>query len=238
MASSPPQVGKSDTQFWTYVDSAHLLWLEAIKFFGFDCPSIHDDFMLVDELQYNECKKFSEFLVEHLNDLTLVRKCSCLLDAWILANNIECRVLNLFGNTYLLINVSQLEEFINLALTMREDSELVVSFHSSVLEKLRAVKCPDIQCLTDSHLETLSVPVNPDMNQSDTEFTENIPTVNSGFPQVEMDDGTIINEIIIDGSVSEEEIKANFILSFKEWESVRWKANMLNYPKIGPTHMA
>eukprot|EP00800_Vazella_pourtalesii_P000338 TRINITY_DN1031_c0_g1_i2.p2 TRINITY_DN1031_c0_g1~~TRINITY_DN1031_c0_g1_i2.p2 ORF type:complete len:100 (+),score=7.91 TRINITY_DN1031_c0_g1_i2:412-711(+) len=99
---------------------------------------------------------------------------------------------------------------------MREDSELVVSFHSSVLEKIRAVKCPDIQCLTDSHLETLSVPVYPDMNQSDTEFTENIPTVNSGFPQVEMDDGTIINEIIIDGSVSEEETKGNFILSFKE----------------------
>ena len=88
MASSPPQVGKSDAQFWTYVDSGHLLWLEAIKIFGFDCPSIHDDFMLVDELQYTECKKFSEFLVEHLNDLTLVRKRSCLLDAWILANNI------------------------------------------------------------------------------------------------------------------------------------------------------
>ena len=32
------------------------------------------------------------------------------------------------------------------------------------------------------------------MNQSDTEFSENIPSVNSGFPQVEMDDGTIINE--------------------------------------------
>ena len=95
--------------------------------------------MLVDELKYNECKKFSEFLVEHINALTLVWKCSCLLDTWILANNIECRVLNLFVNTYLFINVSQLEEFINLALTMRKDSELVVSFHSSVLEKLRAV---------------------------------------------------------------------------------------------------
>ena len=58
------------------------------------------------------------------------------------------------------------------------------------------------------------------MNQSDTEFTENIPTVKSCFPQVEMDDGTFINEIIIDGSVSKEETKGNFILSFKEWESV------------------
>ena len=67
---------------------------------------------------------------------------------------------------------------------MREDSELVVSFHSSVLEKLRAVKCPDIQCLNDSNQEKPSVPVSPDMNQSDTEFSENIPTINSGLPQV------------------------------------------------------
>ena len=35
-----------------------------------------------------------------------------------------------------------------------------------------------------------------------------------------MDDSTIINEIIIDGSVSEEETKGNYILSFKGWESV------------------
>ena len=61
--------------------------------------------MLIDELQYDVCKKFSQFLVEHFKDLTLVKKCSYQLYAWILLNNIECQVLNLFGNTYLVINV-------------------------------------------------------------------------------------------------------------------------------------
>ena len=127
MASSPPQT-VSDTKFWTYVDSAHIMWLETIKIFGSSCPSIKNKFMLVDELQYDVCKKFSQFLFEHFKDSTLVKKCSYLLDAWILLNNIECQVLNLFGNTYLVINVSHLEEFLNLALTMRENSELMF-FH-------------------------------------------------------------------------------------------------------------
>lgn len=66
-------------------------------------------------------------------------------------NITECRVLNLFGKTYLLINVSQIVDFTNLELTMRDDSELVLSFHPSVLEKLCAVKWPDIQCLPVTH---------------------------------------------------------------------------------------
>ena len=71
MASSPPQT-VSDTKFWTYVASAHIMWLETINIFGSSCPSIRNEFMLIDELQYNVCKKFSQFLVEHFKDLTLV----------------------------------------------------------------------------------------------------------------------------------------------------------------------
>ena len=67
--------------------------------------------MLLDELQYHESKRFSQFLVEQLKNCTLVKKSSCLLDAGILVNNTECRVLDMFGNTYLFISVSQLEEF-------------------------------------------------------------------------------------------------------------------------------
>ena len=79
MASSPPQT-VSDAKFWIYVDSAHIMWLETIKIFGSNCPSIKNELVLIDELQYDVCKKF-QFLVEHFKDLTLVKKCSYLLDA-------------------------------------------------------------------------------------------------------------------------------------------------------------
>ena len=133
-------------------------------------------------------------------------------------NNIECQVLNLFGNTYRVINVSHLEEFLNLALTMRDDSELMFSFRSA-LEKLRTVSCPDIQCQPDSHQEISPILVSPDVTQLGTEFGVNIPSANSIFPPAEIDNG-IINEIVIVESICEEETKGNFTLSYGEWESV------------------
>ena len=214
MAISPLKT-VSDTKFWTYLASAHIMWLETIKFFGSSCQSIKNEFMLIDELHNDVCKKFSQFLVEHFKDLTLVKKCSYLLDAWKLLNNIECQVLNLFGNTYLVINVSHLEEFLNLALTMREDSELMFSFHSSALEKLRTVSFPDIQCQPDSHQEIIPILVSPYVTQSGTEFGVNIPSANSSFPPAEIDNN-IINEIVIGESICEEETKGNFTLSYKE----------------------
>lgn len=39
-------------------------------------------------------------------------------------------------------------------------------------------------------------------------------------PIVEMDDGTILNEIIIDEPVSEQATKGNLPYSFEEWKSV------------------
>ena len=61
MASFLPQTAVSVNQFWTYVDSAHLLWLEAMKFFGLECPTISGEFMLVNELQYNDRRKSVSF---------------------------------------------------------------------------------------------------------------------------------------------------------------------------------
>ena len=68
--------------------------------------------MLVDDLHYNQCNKFSEFLSQHLPNFSLVKKCSCLFDAWILVGSIEYRVLDLLGIVISLSTYHNLNNFL------------------------------------------------------------------------------------------------------------------------------
>ncbi|KAI6648422.1 hypothetical protein LOD99_8212 [Oopsacas minuta] len=149
--SSSPQTEVTDTLFWTYIVCDNLLWLDALKFLGSECPRISGEFMLINWIIYEECKKFNEFLYEHLRNFRLVKRDSCLLEAWILVGNINCRILDLFGSAYLIITVAQLEEFLNFALFIRENMDLIFSFHSTLSEKLGTVNSSKIPLLVDSH---------------------------------------------------------------------------------------
>ncbi|KAI6659719.1 hypothetical protein LOD99_10709 [Oopsacas minuta] len=56
LSSSPPQTEVTDTLFWTYIDCDNLLWLNALKFLGSECPRISGEFMLINGIIYEECK--------------------------------------------------------------------------------------------------------------------------------------------------------------------------------------
>ncbi|KAI6649970.1 hypothetical protein LOD99_6334 [Oopsacas minuta] len=155
LSFSPPQTEVTDTLFWTYIDCDNLLWLDALKFLGSEFPRISGEFMLINGIIY-EVQKFNEFLYEHLRNFRLVKRDRCLLEAWILVGNINCRILDLFGSAYLIITVAQLEEFLNFALSIRENMDLIFSFHPTLSEKLGTVNSSNIPLLVDSHLNMLS----------------------------------------------------------------------------------
>ena len=81
LASSPPHTGASDTHHWTYANYDHRLWLDAVKFFGLDCPSHCDEFVLVSHELYTEFRKFSDVMVEIFDYVRLVKRSSCLINA-------------------------------------------------------------------------------------------------------------------------------------------------------------
>ena len=73
------------------------------------------------------------------------------------------------------------------------------SFHSSLLEKICAIKCSIVNCLADSHQGISSGIEYPDAGQPDTNIILSTPTANFGLPPI--DDSMIIKEIIIDESM-------------------------------------
>ena len=81
--------------------------------------------------------------------------------------------------------------------------------------------------------------VSPDVNQSVTKFSTNTTTASSVLPPAEIDDNTIISEVIIDESMSEQENRRNILHKIKDWESItKMESIVLYYPKIERTYVA
>ena len=102
------------------------------NFFNLECPLVSGEFMLVDDKLHDQSKKFSCFIMESMQWIRLIRRNCNLVEAWILVENISCRILELFGNSYLAITVQQLDLFTSFILSCRESSDTLSSFHESL----------------------------------------------------------------------------------------------------------
>ena len=99
LASSPPHTGKTDSHFWSFINCNNSLWLDAVKYFSLLCPFISGQFMLVDDELNDLSKKFSYCLMESMQWIRLIRRNCNLVEAWIVVENISCRILELFGDS-------------------------------------------------------------------------------------------------------------------------------------------
>ena len=79
------------------------------KVFQLRVPLISGEFMLVDDKLHDQSEKFTYCLMESMQWIQLIRRNFNLLEAWILVENISCRILELFGNSYIAITVQQLD---------------------------------------------------------------------------------------------------------------------------------
>ena len=202
IASSPPHTGRTDSHFWSFINCNNSLWLDAIIFFNLECPLVSGEFMLVDDKLHDQSKKFSCCLMESMQWIRLIRRNCNLVEAWILVENISCRILELFGNSYLAITVQQLDLFTSFILSCRESSDTLSSFHESLSLKLHNTSSSSDQ----------QVPV------PEIDITSNIPESKLLVPSV--DDCTLGNEVIVKQSVFREEICGEFLLSGMEWKSI------------------
>ena len=105
IASPPPHTGRTDSHFWSFINCNNSLWLDAVKFFSLECPLISGEFMLVDDKLLDQSNKFTYCLIESMQWIRLIRRNCNLLEAWILVENISCRILELGYYSYLGIHI-------------------------------------------------------------------------------------------------------------------------------------
>ena len=99
--TSPPHSGASNTYFWYFHNCDSVLWVDILKYFGVNLPLSEDNFIL---LTNEYCTKSVNFMLE-LEEYKIIRRNDgLLLEAWIIENKIKCKSLDLFGNTYIIIN--------------------------------------------------------------------------------------------------------------------------------------
>ena len=208
IASPPPHTGRTDSHFWSFINCNNSLWLDAVKFFSLECPLISGEFMLVDDKLLDQSNKFTYCLMESMQWIRLIRRNCNLLEAWILVENISCRILELFGNSYIAFTVQQLDLFTSFILSCRESSDTLSSFHESLSLKLHYTSSSSDQ----------QVPVLSSTDGPQPEIDSNIPESKLLVPSV--DDSTLGNEVIIEQSVFREEICGEFLLSGMEWKCI------------------
>ena len=114
-----------------------MLWVDILKYFGVNLPLSEDNFVLLTNETYEYCNIFVNFMLELEEYKFIRRNDGILLEAWIIENKIKCKLLDLFRNTYIIINFKQLDLYVDFIQSTRENVEILKSFHESIISKLK-----------------------------------------------------------------------------------------------------
>ena len=147
--------------------------------------------------------------------IRLIRRNCNLVEAWIAVENISCRILELFGNSYIAFTAQQLDSFISFILSCRENLDILRSFHESLSPKLHDTSS---SCSTVHHSF-------PQVLSSTDGPQPEVEIIKSHFPDsnllvVSVDDNTLGNEVTVEQSMLMEEICCDFLQSGIEWKCI------------------
>ena len=77
-----------------------MFWVDVLGFYGLNLPLDEDNFILLTIETYEYCNKFVKFMVFELEAYKFIRgNNSHLLEAWIIDNKMEYKLLDVFGST-------------------------------------------------------------------------------------------------------------------------------------------
>ena len=102
-----------------YYNTLHTnLWFDAVEYYGLKRPEINKTgYSSLTKVDCDECDKFVSFM-NNLN-IKLIKRNSCLLEVWLINENVSCDILKIFSNCYIAISSSELKSLILFLRAMR-----------------------------------------------------------------------------------------------------------------------
>ena len=194
-----------------------MLWVDILKYFGLNLPLSEDNFILLTNETYEYCTKFVNFMLELEEYKFIKRNDGILLEAWIIENKIKCKLLDLFGNTYIIINPKQLDLYVDFIQSTRKNVEILKYFRQSIISKLSK---EDHETVVEQSRDLPSCSVDSIVANSETGVIPVSELAAMDCIDSETPELNFVDEVVIDSKVPENVIDGNFFLNLDEWNSL------------------